>query len=246
MYSYLGSILGLIILLAVHYRAAGILAMDRSRGLLLCVISGVAMAYVFIDVLPHLSRKQMALDALLLGPVATYLTHHVYLMALLGFCVYVGIRAFSTAEVEIQHSDRAYAAVVVSMCLYAAFIGYMLAEQPIYRPEPALLFGLAMGAHFLGLHHELLQDHERDYDRVVRYLLIGSTAVGWLGSLVYTVSMPVFALGFAYIAGGIIAVGAISDLPRISSGRSFAAFMAGAVLYSGLLLVIESFRNPPY
>ena len=246
MSSYLGSIIGLLILLAVHYRAAGILALDRTRGLLLCVISGVAMAYVFIDVLPHLARKQLSLDALPLGPVASYLTHHVYLMALLGFSVYLGIRAFSTAEVEQLHSGRAYGAVVASMCLYAAFIGYMLAEQPIYRPEPALLFGLAMGAHFPGLHHELLQDHEHDYDRVVRYLLIGSMALGWLGSLIYTISMPVFALSFAYIAGGIIAVGAISDLPRVSSIRSFTAFIAGAVLYSALLLLIESFRLQPY
>lgn len=102
-----------------------------------------------------------------------------------------------------------------------------------------------MGAHFLGLNHELLQGHEAEYNRLVRYLLIGCTALGWLGSLVYTISMPVFALGFAYIAGGIVAVGTISDLPRVSSGRGFAMFMAGAVVYSALLLTIESFRLAP-
>ena len=242
MLSYLGSILGLLLLLVVHYRAAGILALDRGRGNLLCVIAGITMAYAFVDVLPHLARKQTALDAIELGPIATYLTHHVYLMALLGFSVYLGVRAFSAAEVERHKSRLAYTIVVASMCFYALFIGYMLAEQPIYRPEPALLFGLAMGAHFLGLHHELLQGHERDYNRVVRYLLIIFTTVGWLASLLYTISMPVFALGFAYIAGGIIGVGTISDLPRVSSARSFAVFMAGAIVYSALLLLIESYR----
>jgi hypothetical protein len=163
-------------------------------------------------------------------------------MALLGFSVYLGIRAFSAAEVDRRRSRVAYTAVVASFCLYALFIGYMLAEQPIYRPEPALFFGLAMGAHFLGLHHELLHKHEAEYNRVVRHLLIGCTTLGWLGSLVYTISLPVFALGFAYIAGGIIAVGAISDLPRVNNGRAFIAFVAGALPYSALLLMLEGFR----
>lgn len=77
---------------------------------------------------PHLARKQTALDAIELGPVATYLTHHVYFMALLGFSAYLGVRAFSEAEVERHKSRLAYALVVLSMCFYALFIGYMLAE----------------------------------------------------------------------------------------------------------------------
>ena len=80
-------------------------------------------------------------------------------MALLGFCVYVAIRVFSAAEVDPRQSRLACIALVVSMCLYSLFIDYMLAEQPLYRPEPAFLFGLAMAAHFLGLHRELM--HER-------------------------------------------------------------------------------------
>lgn len=240
---YLGSILGLLLLLIVHFRAVRLLALDRSRGVLLCVISGIAVAYVFIDVLPHLARKQFGLELLLPGIFAKYLTHHlVYLMALLGFGVYVGIRAFSAAESGHRGPRYGYAVVVLSMCFYAAFIGYMLAEQPIYRPEPALLFAIAMSAHFLGLHHELQQGHLAFYNRVVRYLLMSSTAMGWLGSLIYTISAPVFALSFAYIAGGIVAVAAMSDLPRVTSARSFIAFALGALVYSVLLLIIEGFK----
>jgi hypothetical protein len=243
MSAYLGSILGLLLLLMVHFRAVRLLALDRSRGGLLCVISGIAVAYVFIDVLPHLARKQFGLEVLLPGIFAKYLTHHlVYLMALLGFGVYVGIRAFSAAESGPRGARYGYAAIVVSMCFYAAFIGYMLAEQPIYRPEPALLFAIAMSAHFLGLHHELQDGHLVFYNRVVRYLLMGSTALGWLGSLVYTISAPVFALSFAYIAGGIVAVAAMNDLPRVRSARGFTAFALGALVYSVLLLVIEGYK----
>ncbi len=240
--SYIGSLLGLLLILFAHYRAEAILGAHRHTNTLLNAIAGIAIAYAFIDVFPHLARKQPIIDSVTSGPIETYLTNHVYLMALLGFCVYVGIRVFSVAEVDRRHSRPAYRVLVASMCLYAMFVGYMLAEQPLYRPEPAILFALAMAAHFLGLHHELMHDRPQLYNKLVRFLLMSSTAIGWVGSFFYTISQPVFALGFAYIAGGIVAAGAISDLPRVTSVRAFVAFLAGALLYSILLLAIEAFR----
>lgn len=242
MSSYVGSFLGMLLILGAHLRAESILGAHRHTITLLNVIAGIAIAYAFVDVFPHLARKQPSVEGLFLGPITTYLTNHVYLMALLGFCVYVGIRVFSAAEVDRRHSRLAYVALVASMCLYALFVGYMLAEQPLYRPEPAFLFGLAMAAHFLGLHHELMHERPQVYNNVVRYLLMGCTALGWFGSVFYTISQPVYALGFAYIAGGIVAAGAISDLPRVKSAPAFGAFLAGALVYSVLLLAIEAFR----
>jgi len=55
-------------------------------------------------------------------------------------------------------------------------------------------------------------------------------------------SQPLYALGFAYIAGGIVAAGAINDLPRVKSAPALVAFLAGALVYSILLLTIEAFR----
>ncbi len=239
---YIGSFLGMFLILAAHFRAERILGAHRDTTTLLNVIAGVAIAYAFIDVFPHLARKQPTVEGLFLSPVATYLTNHVYVMALLGFCVYVAIRVFSAAEVDRRHSRLAYIALVASMCLYALFIGYMLAEQPLYRPEPAFLFGLAMAAHFLGLHRELMRERPQFYNDVVRYLLMGCTALGWLASVFYTISQPVYALGFAYLAGGIVAAGAINDLPRVTTARALMAFLGGALVYSVLLLAIEAYR----
>ena len=100
----------------------------------------IAISYAFLDVFPHLARKQPNVEGLFFGPITTYLTHHVYLMSLLGFCVYVGIRVFSATEVDRRHSLAANVVLVASMCLYALFIGYMLAEQPLYRPPETCLF----------------------------------------------------------------------------------------------------------
>lgn len=242
MTSYIWSFLGMLVIVVAHFRAESILGAHRHTTMLLNVIAGIAIAYAFMDVFPHLARKQPGLEGLFPGPVAAYLTNHVYVMALLGFCVYVAIRVFSAAEVDRRHSRVAYVALVVSMCVYALFIGYMLAEQPLYRPEPAFLFGLAMAAHFLGLHHELMHEWLEHYNKAVRYLLMGATALGWLGGFFYTMSQPLYALGFAYIAGGIVAAGAINDLPRVKSAPALVAFLAGALVYSILLLTIEAFR----
>lgn len=245
MSSYVGSFLGMLLILGAHFRAESILGPHRHTRTLLNVLAGIAISYAFLDVFPHLARKQPKVEGVLLDPVSSYLTNHVYLMALLGFCVYVGIRVFSASTVDRRHTQLAFIALVASMCVYALLVGYMLAEQSVYRPEAALLFGLAMAAHFLGLHHELMRERPLIYNNVVRYLLIGSTASGWLCGMFYTISQPVYALSFAYIAGGIVAAGAISDLPRVKTGSAFAVFLAGVLAYSFLLLAIDAYSARP-
>jgi hypothetical protein len=242
MLSYASSVGGLALILLAHLYARQILQTHRYQNLLMNVISGIAIAYAFVDVFPHLARKQLTFDARDPGPLTGYLTHHVYLLALLGFCVYVGLRVFKAEEVDRARSRIAFVGMEFSMCVYAFFIGYMLAEQPLYRPEPALLFGLAMGAHFLGIDHSLSHERDEYYDRVLRYLLIACTAAGWAGGFFYTISEMVYALAFAYIAGGIVAVGAISDLPRVRSALDFVGFMSGVVVYSAMLLALEAYR----
>ncbi len=241
MWSYLNSAAGLALILATHFFAGRVRRERRFQAPLMNIIAGIAIAYAFIDVYPHLARQQLTMDAVDLGPITTYLTHHAYLMALLGFCVYVGMRVLNNTA-KVTRARIAYSGVLASMCLYAGFIGYMLAEQPLYRPQPALLFGLAMSAHFLGIDHSLSQERHANYDGVVRYLLIGFTTLGWLGGFLYTISEIVYALAFAYIAGGIVAVSAISDRARIRTSRDFLGFLAGVVLYSCVLLALEAYR----
>jgi hypothetical protein len=238
----MSSLLGLSIVIAVHLGAKKILSRNIHKTTLLNFIAGIAMAYAFVDVFPHLAKKQPTIDALYLGEFAGYLSHHLYFVALIGFCVFVVIRVFSMAEIEQKHSKVAYSAMIISMSVYALIIGYMLAEQSVYRPETSLLFGLAMAAHFLGLHHELSDENPVFYQSVVRYLLAGCSLIGWCFGLLYTISEPVYAIIFAYITGGIVAVGAISDLPRVQTASALIAFLSGALVFSVLLLAIEAFK----
>lgn len=51
----------------------------------------VAIAYVFVDIFPHLAMAQSRLDELIESNLYGFLTHHLYLVSLVGLCVYLGI-----------------------------------------------------------------------------------------------------------------------------------------------------------
>lgn len=239
---YLGSFVGLLIIGCAHLFVRQAFATEHLRQVLIHLLTGVAVAYAFVDVFPHLASMQTKLDAATGSSIFVYLAHHAYLMALLGFLVYLGIETSLIdvppgAEIRWRHL-----LIVVSMMLYGFLVGYMLSEQPTHRPEPAVLFGIAMAAHWLGLNYANREWNPEAYDRYFRYLLLASTALGWLTGIFFELTDATYALWFAYLAGGIVAVAVATDLPHVSSTRAFGAFSVGAVMYSALILIIEAYR----
>lgn len=89
---YLGSLIGLLMIACAILFAGRVFANEKIRGPLLVAVTGVAIAYAFIDVFPHLASMQSKLELDYVSGVFAYLTHHVYLMALLGFIVCLGVK----------------------------------------------------------------------------------------------------------------------------------------------------------
>ena len=240
---YLGSLFGLLIITCAHIFVGAAFAGDRRKGILLDLLTGVAIAYAFVDVFPHLASMQTKLDLVTDSGVFAYLAHHVYLMALVGFVVYLGIK---TSLIEDAGSDRSgrwrLRVLILSMCLYNFLIGYMLGEQPTHRLEPAMIFAIAMAAHVLGLNYENRKPDPIAYDRIYRYLLAGSVVLGWTTGVFFEMSDAVYSLWFAYLAGGIVAAGVITELQRVQSRASFVAFSFGALVFCVLILALEATR----
>ena len=180
MFLYFGAFGGLLCVLCALFFVRRLVSGHRHSDRLLNASAGIAVAYAFVDVFPHLARKQAVFDGFYSDSLLAYLSHHLYLVALIGFCVCIAARAAESGEA--RHPGRHFTHWLLSLllCLYSLLLGYMLAEQPVHRPEPALLFGLAMGAHLLGLGHEVRDQAPRLYDSVIRYLLMASVAVGWV------------------------------------------------------------------
>jgi len=245
----LSSILGLVLIASTHLLVLRLIAIKRIENYLLDATAGVAVAYAFVDVFPHLASAQAKLPAFFdSGPYA-YLAHHAYLVALLGFLVYLGVRT-SLDESRGNMDDGSIARMTPQlgvmfafMLLYNFLVGYMLAEQPTHRYEPALVFALAMAAHFVGLNHEHRSSCTALYDRWFRYIYIAALIAGWLSGVFFEMSDATFGLWFAFLAGGIISTGLATELPRIQDLRSFTTFSIAAVAFTVAILIVEAVKT---
>lgn len=224
--------------------------LDRRDGLWLDCLAGIAVAYVFVDILPHLAGKQEKFVKLGGELVYGFLHLHVYLLALAGFLVFLGVilsherwRLSSTgAEVTWSSAPLAIKVEVIGLALYTAIVGYMLAEQPTHRAEPSLVFAIAMAAHFTGLAHLSHHRYPKLYDGSERYLLAMSLPAGWFLGLFFEFSGLVYAGMFAFLAGCIVVVTMIFELPRMTSGGRYRAFCFGAVAFTLAIVVLESVK----
>jgi len=209
--------------------------------------AGVAIAYVFMDVFPHLAKSQGKLGAIVESSIYGFLTHHVYLVALAGFVCYLGIILLEMAyrhnrtgsEISFASAPATVRAEVASLAAYNYLIGYLLAEQLTHRPEPLILFAMAMAVHVAGLDGLLREHFPNIYDRTARFLFAASVVAGCITGIVVEIGETTLALWYALLAGGIIVVATVYELPTIRSPRQYGFFCAGAGVFSALILVIE-------
>jgi hypothetical protein len=249
--TYGPSFIGATLIVLVHLFVHRLRFLERPQSVWLDFFSGVALGYVFVDILPHLASKQEALlaatDAGLLG----FLEHHAYLMAMAGFLLYLAIvlsgeRARSQRAPETFTISKLPVAVgfgATSMAAYAFLIGYMLAEQCTHGAGSGFGFALAMAGHFVGLDHFYRHLYPRLYDAGLRYMLAGALYTGWVFGAISELSDPVYALLFAFLAGGIMIITAVFELPRVKSWRQYAGFCAGAIVFSALIVALASFNS---
>jgi len=209
--------------------------------------AGVAISYVFLDILPHLASKQIALQDTVGTAFEVFLGHHAYLLALAGFVLYFCLarvaRTSRTSQSVVSQRPEPHSAVyvlVLALAGYCALIGYLVGEQPDHRYEPVIIFTIAMTIHLAGVGHTVHDHYPGFYDRTYRYVLAGATLAGWLLGIVTTVPDIIFALVFSFVVGVIMIVAFMYELPVVMRGGSYWLFVAGATGFSALLLVYEA------
>ena len=245
------SLLGILVLVAVHLFVPRMKILEREAGPWISASAGVAIAYVFVDVMPLLARQQSTMMAADPAGWLGFLEHHAYLVALAGFAFHYGIALSRTADAGMAASTGGLVRgglgsrfSLISLLIYAFLIGYMIGEKWDHDYQPGLLFALAMAVHFIGLNHLAYEQAPDAYQRWLRFELAAITLAGWLLAILTRVSDLVFFLAFSFLAGGIIVVAMSVELPRIrANSTDFLAFNGGLVGFSILLLVAEYFRD---
>ena len=205
---------------------------------------GVAVAYVFLHILPELtSHQETFAEALAVEPrqAETW----VYLVAMIGLAVFYGLeRAAKASRARTRdrgQGDRMEAGAfwlhIGSFALYNLLIGYLL----LHREEtglPALaLYFIAMALHFVTNDFGLRHDHKEHYDHLGRWIIAAGVLAGWgIGAVT---SLPEIAVGllFAFVAGGVVLNVLKEELPEERESR-FLPFLFGTAGYAALLLAV--------
>ncbi len=250
---YLAAVLGALAIASVQLFVGRLAFLGGRDNRWVAMSAGIAIAYVFLDILPHLASAQAKLLRATEGGVYGYLEHHAYLLTLLGFVVFLGaILADESAREARQEPERRLGEMPASALTgaaaftgYSFLIGYLLNEQADLRSEAVLIFGLAMTCHFAGLAHVLRARAPGLYDRHLRYWLVAALLAGFATGASVGLKDATFALMFAFLAGAVIVVASQFELHALRASRRYPPFLAGAALFAGLILLLELIRSSP-
>lgn len=212
-------------------------AIPRSR--FLSAAGGVAVAYVFIHLLPDLSKHQQVLEEAASPGLFKFLENHAYIIALLGLALFYGLEKMvknSKSSKNEQTSPGVFWIHITSFFLYNALIGYLLVREEFESVWGMFFYFLALAVHFVTNDHSLRKDHQDIYDHYGRWGLTFAILIGWTVGAFVKLEEVYISLLTAFLAGGIVLNVLKEELPE-ERKSSFAAFFLGVVGYTALLLV---------
>ena len=243
------SFIGVSVIALVHLQVPRFRFMRKQDNLWLPASVGVTMAYVFVDIFPHLAKVGGKLVNTEENSLHGFLGHNIYLVSLLGFAVYLGIillvRTYrqnqSASHITYASAPATVKVEIATLVAYNFLIGYLLAEQPTHRPEPSIIFALAMTIHLAGVDWLVRVHFTNLYDQTARFGFAAAIFAGWITGVLLEISDATLALWYALIAGGIIVIATVHEIPKIRSPREYGFFCVGAGVFSALVLAAKYF-----
>ncbi len=212
--------------------------LPRSRWL--SFAGGVAVAYVFLHILPELSGHQKAFaEGLGVGERAA--ESWVYLISFSGLALFYGLERAVKKSRKSSDRDRVEAEIlwlhIISFGIYNILIGYLLLHREETGVRSLVMYTIAMSLHFVTNDYGLRQDQKNQYDAIGRWAIAGSVLFGW--ALAVFASLPRIIIGFlfAFLAGGVILNVLKEELPGEYQSR-FWPFVLGGASYASLLILV--------
>jgi hypothetical protein len=204
------------------------------------ISAGVAMAYVFVNVIPELEEHRPVVAGSVMGTLLDA-EKRIYLWALAGFISFAGLSRLRV--VERRNGSRLRGAVILSWgaiagyAIYMLLIGYLLLHREDASALSLWLFVLAMGLHIFMVDTQLAEQFEGIYEPPGRVLLVACLLLGWTMGVADALPASFTSRLFAFVVGGVAITSAHEELSVEESGR-FWWFVGGAAFYATLLMLI--------
>jgi hypothetical protein len=199
--------------------------------------AGVAVAYVFVSIMPELEEHRSVVTESSLG---TWLDaeKRIYLWALAGFIAFAGLSRLRSAPVSGNlRVGWLYNGTVLGYALYVLLIGYLLVRREDTSVLSLALYVFAIGLHLFMVDDELAEQYEHQYESGGRWLLVVGVLLGWALGIAGAFPDPVTSRLFAFLAGGVL-ITAVHAEVRAETEPRFWWFVGGSTIYATILMLI--------
>lgn len=201
---------------------------------------GVAVAYVFLQMLPDLVEYNKPIGEYLLKNqwLTSFTELLIYIVALFGFLIYYGFDLAAERYRAHGNDDKlVYILHLAMFCLYNFLITYTMSLRVVESLTATVLFTIAMALHFILTDQKFCRFYPIQFDHLGRFVLIAALLVGWICSVIFDpVNVLMVAFMVAFLAGSVLLNVFREELPDVRMA-SFFWFALGSTIVAGVLLL---------
>ncbi|WP_116051130.1 hypothetical protein [Amycolatopsis palatopharyngis] len=242
----LGALAITLVLAGLHLAAPHIRALpgipERATG---SFAGGLAVAYVFLHLLPEIAAGNEAIGELLEDTVVPtpLFDLAIFAVALTGFVVFYGLERLAKhtrGRGAAEQGAWMYRLHLASFLGYNVLITYTMALRVRTGVAFAVLFAVAMGLHFVLNDRSLRTHYPRRFTAGGRYSLAGALLLGWALSAILAPTSTVLVSVLTALLGGAILLNVIKEEVPSERSSSFGWFLTGLGSYAVLLTVVTT------
>ena len=197
---------------------------------------GVAVAYVFVHMLPELADGELAFANITIpGAIPDlFVQSALFLVALVGLVVFY---AFDAKAAESKDGSKTlYRANLIMVGVLSLIFSYTNPDRIELGADFAILFAIVMSLHFVLSDRGLARTHPNHFRRKDRWVLTAFLFAGLALSYFAPPPNELFvAIPTAFLGGAVLMSVFREELPSVSVAR-LGWFTSGVALFSALLL----------
>lgn len=201
---------------------------------------GVAVAYVFLHMLPNLVEYNKPIGKLLISHewLTPFTELVIYIVSLFGFLVYYGFDLLAEKyQMQGHKTNYVYGLHLIMFCLYNFLITYTMSLRAQTSIMATLIFTFAMALHFVLTDRKFSRSYPAKFNHNGRFILICALLMGWCCSVIFDpVNILVAAFMVAFLAGSIL-LNVFREELSSNRATSYPSFAVGVILISIVLLM---------